>query len=76
MYNSKEELLNLTLELVNEKTISSTSDERNGIELVKKKLMELDYFKENEQNIYIGEVYDELNRTFLCALYKSHKKLF
>lgn len=74
MYNSKEELLNLTLELVNEKTISSTSDERNGIELVKKKLMELDYFKENEQNIYIGEVYDELNRTFLCALYKSHKK--
>lgn len=74
MYNSKEKLLNLTLELVKEKTISSTSDEKNGIELVKKKLMEIEYFKENEKNIYIGEVGDDLKRTFLCALYKSKIK--
>ncbi len=74
MYNSKEELLNLTLELVGEKTISSTCDERNGIELVRKKLMEIDYFKQNPKNIYIRDIGDELNRTFLCALYKSKKK--
>ncbi|MGM9532918.1 M20/M25/M40 family metallo-hydrolase [Intestinibacter sp.] len=74
MYNSKEELLNLTLELVREKTISSTSDEKYGIELVSKKLMEIDYFKKNPNNIYIGDVEDELGRTFLCALYKSEKK--
>ncbi|MDY4576154.1 MAG: M20/M25/M40 family metallo-hydrolase [Intestinibacter sp.] len=74
MYNSKEELLNLTLELVKEKTISSTSDEKYGIELVSKKLMEIDYFKKNPNNIYIGDVEDDLGRTFLCALYKSKKK--
>ncbi|MDO5010727.1 MAG: M20/M25/M40 family metallo-hydrolase, partial [Intestinibacter bartlettii] len=74
MYNSKEELLNLTLELVAEKTISSTSDERNGIELARKKLMEIPYFKQNPDNIYVGDIGDELNRNFLCALYKSKKK--
>lgn len=74
MYESKEELLNLTLELVGEKTISSTVYEKNGIELVRKKLMEIDYFKKNPQNIYVGDVGDELERTFLCALFKSKKK--
>lgn len=74
MYDSKEKLLDLTLELVGQKTISSTTYERYGIELVRKKLMEIDYFKQNEQNIYVGEVNDDLNRTFLCALYKSEKK--
>ncbi|MGM9535324.1 MAG: hypothetical protein ACI3VR_08725, partial [Intestinibacter sp.] len=74
MYNSKEQLLDLTLELVREKTISSTSDEKFGIDLVSKKLMEIDYFKKNPNNIYIGDVEDDLGRTFLCALYKSKKK--
>ena len=74
MYNSKKELLDLTLKLVGEKTISSTSDEKYGIELVAKKLMEIDYFKNNKDNIYIGDVADDLGRTLLCALYKSKKK--
>lgn len=74
MYGSKEELLNLTLELVGKKTVSSTVYEKNGIELVRKKLMEIDYFKKNPKYIYVGEVGDELERTFLCALFKSEKK--
>lgn len=74
MYEGKEELLNLTLELVGIKSVSGTSDEAYVSNFVYQKLRELDYYKENPDHLFIQPINDELNRSFVCALMKSKKR--
>lgn len=74
MYAGKEELLNLTIELVGIKSVSGTSDEAYVSNFVYQKLKELDYYKENPNHLFIQPINDELNRSFVCALMKSKKK--
>ncbi|RDY22543.1 M20/M25/M40 family metallo-hydrolase [Romboutsia maritimum] len=74
MWSKKDDLLNLTLELVAQKSVSATRDEKCMAKLVHKKLSELRYYKENPKHLFIEPVNDDLDRYFVCALMKSKKK--
>ncbi|HSQ88203.1 M20/M25/M40 family metallo-hydrolase [Romboutsia sp.] len=74
MWLTKDQLLNLTLELVAKKSVSGTSDEGEIAKFVYEKLQQLDYYKENPKYLFIQSLNDELNRYFVCALMKSKKK--
>lgn len=73
MWQSKEELLNLTIELVNQKSISSSKDEAKIAEYIYNKLKELEYYKTNPNYLYLEPINDDYGRYLVCALMTSNK---
>ncbi|WP_042274754.1 M20/M25/M40 family metallo-hydrolase [[Clostridium] dakarense] len=74
MWNSKEALKGLALELVKVQSISNTKGEIDMANLVYDKLSQLDYYRENPNHLNLVSVNDELGRFCVCALMKSKKQ--
>ncbi|MGL6105073.1 M20/M25/M40 family metallo-hydrolase [Romboutsia sp.] len=75
MWQTKDELIKLTLELVKIKSVSSTKDETEIAKFIYEKLKQLDYYKKNPNHLFLQPVNDDLDRYFVCALMKSKKKI-
>jgi len=70
-WQSKEELLQLTKDLVGIKSISATVDEVNAAHFIYQQLQSLDYYKENPDHLYVVDVPGSYERKAIVALMKK-----
>ena len=64
----------LTIELTNELSVVGTADENNVVQLVHDKFMEMDYFKENPDNVkFVDAIDDSVGRKSLMVTINGKK---